>query len=119
MDKGNIDLPFKIEVFSLSEAGICWLNPKLNWDDFRYCNHRCHLMIMALRKVDSWIFSIYIKLIETESEMSDLICYCFEYTKEDIEKDFLINGRSLILEKISYEKKLGNCQCSVKNPKGR
>lgn len=51
--------------------------------------------------------------------MSDLICYCFGYSKEDIEQDYLNNGRSTIMEKIQMEKKFGNCQCAVKNPKGR
>ncbi|CAB1060114.1 hypothetical protein D1BOALGB6SA_4879 [Olavius sp. associated proteobacterium Delta 1] len=51
--------------------------------------------------------------------MGDLICYCFGYTKEDIEKDYRNNGCSLIMERISNEKKFGNCQCAVKNPKGR
>ena len=52
-------------------------------------------------------------------EMSDYICYCFEYTRQDIEADFKKNGRSLIMEKIKAEKKFGNCQCATKNPKGR
>ena len=51
--------------------------------------------------------------------MDDLICYCFRYTAEDIEKDVLENGRSLIMEKIMAEKKLGGCDCATKNPKGR
>ena len=36
----------------------------------------------------------------------DLVCYCFEYTKKDIENDFNENGGSLIYEKIVFEKKL-------------
>ena len=51
--------------------------------------------------------------------MTALVCYCFKYTEEDIRKDFEVNGRSTILEKIWEEKKFGNCQCAVKNPKGR
>jgi hypothetical protein len=53
--------------------------------------------------------------------MSDLICYCFEYTNEDIKQDFSVNGRSLIMEKIMAEKKMkmGACQCTTKNPKGK
>ena len=51
--------------------------------------------------------------------LSNLICYCFEYTRQDIEEDFKKNGRSLIMEKIKAEKKFGNCQCATKNPKGR
>ena len=49
----------------------------------------------------------------------DLICFCFEYSTEDIHKDYHANGRSTIMEKIEFEKKLGNCRCAVKNPKGR
>jgi hypothetical protein len=51
--------------------------------------------------------------------MSEMICYCFEYTREDIEQDVLKNGRSIITEKIIAEKKFGDCQCTTKNPKGR
>jgi hypothetical protein len=53
-----------------------------------------------------------------DPHMSDLICYCFGYTRKDIKNDFTNNGRSLIMEKIMAEKKLGTCQCATKNPKG-
>jgi hypothetical protein len=51
--------------------------------------------------------------------MSDLICYCFEYTDEDIKQDFIARGRSLIMEKIKAEKKIGACQCTIRNPSGK
>jgi hypothetical protein len=49
----------------------------------------------------------------------DLVCYCFEYTKRNIETDYIENGFSKILEKIKKEKSLHGCDCSVKNPKGK
>jgi len=49
----------------------------------------------------------------------DLVCYCFEYTKKDIENDFNENGKSLIYEKIALEKKADRCNCASKNPKGK
>jgi len=49
----------------------------------------------------------------------DLVCYCFVYTKKDIENDFIDNGRSLIYEKIVFEKKAGGCNCVSKNPSGK
>jgi len=49
----------------------------------------------------------------------DLVCYCFQYTKDDIEQDLMKNGRSLIMEKIIGEKKIGGCDCANLNPKGR
>jgi hypothetical protein len=51
--------------------------------------------------------------------MIDLVCYCYEYSREDIEQDVLNNGRSLIVEKIMTAKRLGGCQCTTKNPQGR
>jgi hypothetical protein len=50
---------------------------------------------------------------------SDFVCFCFEYTKKDIEDDFKKNDRSLIYEKIIFEKKTGGCNCASKNPKGK
>ena len=51
--------------------------------------------------------------------MTDYICYCFEYTRQDIEDDVRQNSRSLIMEDIQREKKFGNCRCAEKNPEGR
>ena len=51
--------------------------------------------------------------------LDDLVCYCFGYTVNDIEQDFIKNERSLIIEKIAAEKKAGGCDCVNKNPKGR
>ncbi len=49
----------------------------------------------------------------------DVVCYCHEYTVEDIENDFLARGRSTILEKIAAAKKGGGCACATKNPSGK
>ena len=49
----------------------------------------------------------------------DLVCYCFQFTQYDIEQDLVKNGRSLIMEKIMGEKKIGGCDCANLNPKGR
>ena len=50
--------------------------------------------------------------------MHEIICYCFDYTRADIERDLRENGRSTILERIVEAKRLGACQCATKNPKG-
>jgi copper chaperone CopZ len=56
---------------------------------------------------------------EKSKQTDDRICYCFGYTRDDIEQDFVNNGRSLIMEKIAAEKKAGGCDCGDKNPKGK
>jgi hypothetical protein len=49
----------------------------------------------------------------------EFICYCFNYTAEDIRKDFNENGESTIMARIANEKKNGQCNCESTNPKGR
>jgi hypothetical protein len=56
---------------------------------------------------------------KTDRMLDDLVCYCFGYTANAIEQDFIKNGRSLIIERIAAEKKAGGCDCVSKNPKGR
>ena len=50
--------------------------------------------------------------------MSEKICYCFNYTEDDILKDVKENGRSTIMERITAEKKKGTCQCKKNHPRG-
>jgi hypothetical protein len=51
--------------------------------------------------------------------VSELVCYCFQYTAEDIANDVRQHGgKSTILARILEEKKKGTCQCHLKNPKG-
>ena len=54
-----------------------------------------------------------------EFKENDLVCYCFQFTRKQVEQDYMANGRSVILEKITTEKNAGGCDCARKNPKGR
>ena len=56
---------------------------------------------------------------KNEFQSGDLVCYCFKFTRDDIEQDYIKNGQSTIIAKISSEKKSGGCDCAKKNPKGR
>ena len=49
----------------------------------------------------------------------EYICYCFQYTKEALEKDVRAHGRSTIMEQIIADSKTGKCNCKKNNPKGR
>jgi hypothetical protein len=57
---------------------------------------------------------------KNEFKDDDFVCYCFEYTRKNIEKDYVDNnGQPTILERIAFEKNAGKCDCAQKNPKGR
>jgi hypothetical protein len=64
------------------------------------------------------------KLEPTEAKGSgftddEMVCFCFQYTKKDIEDDFRDNGCSLIYQRILDAKKSGMCNCAQENPRGR
>ena len=55
-----------------------------------------------------------------ESSGDELVCYCFGYTRKDIQRDWWNhNGMSTILEAIVAAKRAGGCDCARKNPQGR
>ncbi|MBU2647972.1 hypothetical protein KKI24_24915 [bacterium] len=55
----------------------------------------------------------------TEFNADDLVCFCYGYTRKDIETDYVEHhGQSFILKRIALEKKEGKCDCTHKNPKG-
>ena len=47
------------------------------------------------------------------------VCYCFGFTRGDIQAEIINTGRSTIAERISAEIKAGSCACEVKNPSGK
>ena len=57
--------------------------------------------------------------VKNEFQHNDLVCYCFNFARKDIEQDYIKNGQSTIIAKIASEKKSGGCDCEKKNPKGR
>jgi len=46
------------------------------------------------------------------------ICYCFDFTVENIRRDLATHGRTEIPAFIAEEVKAGHCACEVKNPQG-
>jgi hypothetical protein len=47
------------------------------------------------------------------------VCYCFGFTRKDIQREVVKTGRSTILGRIMTEVKAGNCACEMKNPSGK
>jgi|SRR5579859_515305 len=46
------------------------------------------------------------------------LCYCFDYSREDIRRGIDASGQTSILEEIKAEVQAGFCACEVKNPSG-
>ena len=46
------------------------------------------------------------------------LCYCFDYSREDIRQDIEAAGKTSVLEEIKAEVQGRFCACEVKNPSG-
>ena len=47
------------------------------------------------------------------------ICYCFAFTRKDIEDEIAETGQSTVADRITAEVRAGRCACEVKNPSGK
>ncbi|GAC1623932.1 MAG: copper chaperone Copz family protein [Candidatus Acidiferrum sp.] len=47
------------------------------------------------------------------------VCYCFGFTRKNIQDEIAATGHSTIADRITVEVKAGNCACEVKNPSGK
>lgn len=47
------------------------------------------------------------------------VCYCFGFTRKDIENEIAETGRSTVADRIRTEVNAGNCACEVWNPSGK
>ena len=54
-----------------------------------------------------------------ETEEPIPACYCFGFTRSDIENEVAEAGSSTIAEQIRAEVKAGNCACEIRNPSGK
>jgi hypothetical protein len=46
------------------------------------------------------------------------LCYCFDYSREDVRQDIETAGMTRVLDDIKAEVQGGFCACEVKNPSG-
>jgi len=50
--------------------------------------------------------------------MTDKLCYCFNFTKQDIVDEIKSTGQTTIPDYIRKKIKEGACECETLNPKG-
>jgi copper chaperone CopZ len=46
------------------------------------------------------------------------VCYCFDWTTEDVEREFRLTGSTTIPKRIKEKIRLGFCRCETMNPQG-
>lgn len=59
---------------------------------------------------------VRVGLKETEDPLP--VCYCFGFSRADIEREIAQTGGCTIAARITAEVKAGRCACEIKNPAG-
>jgi hypothetical protein len=62
---------------------------------------------------------LFVRVGAKETEDPIPVCYCFGFTRRDIENEVAETGRSTVVDRIKTEVKRGSCACEVKNPSGK
>jgi Zinc binding domain len=62
---------------------------------------------------------LLVRVGSKETENPIPVCYCFGFTRKDIQKEITETGHSTVANRISAEVNAGNCACEVKNPSGK
>jgi hypothetical protein len=62
---------------------------------------------------------LLVRVGSKETDDPIAVCYCFGFTREDIQKEITESADSTVANRISAEVKAGNCACEVKNPSGK
>jgi hypothetical protein len=68
----------------------------------------------AFQRLD---LSVRVGAKETEDPIP--VCYCFGFSRMDIQNEIAETGRTTAADRIAAEVKAGNCVCEAKNPSGK
>lgn len=85
---------------------------------FHYCpSSICDVVYFsdAIRYVRS---DVRIRVGDKEAEPPIQLCYCFDWTREDIEAEIRRDGTTGIPERIKAKIRAGLCNCDTMNPRG-
>jgi hypothetical protein len=85
----------------------------------RFCKTRsCKVLYYGAdgRFVEKGAAVVRIGVKETEDPIP--LCYCFNFSRADVQREVAEAGSSSIPARITAEVKAGRCACEVKNPSG-
>jgi copper chaperone CopZ len=59
-----------------------------------------------------------VRVGQKETEPPIQVCYCFDWTAEDIEREFRLTGTTTIPDRVKQKIQQGFCRCETMNPQG-
>lgn len=93
---------------------------RLDGTAYRFCPERDCDIVYFDRSANS-IFNkrgLEVRVGQKESGDPIPVCYCFDITVSDLEKQIVATGKTDLPAMISAEVEAGHCACEIRNPQG-
>lgn len=84
----------------------------------RYCPSTTCNIVYSSDTVRLQRSDLRVRVGEKETEPPIQVCYCFDWTAADIEREIERTGSTTIPDRIKSKIKAGLCQCETMNPRG-
>lgn len=96
--------------------------PAVDEVDYRFCaTQGCSVVYYSPRNnvPELHLVDVKVRVGQKKPGAPTPVCYCFEYSEEDITSELEETGEAAIPGRVRAEMKAGNCFCSTSNPSGK
>jgi len=94
---------------------------KVRDEQYRFCESpACEVVYFSELHPEQRFYrtDIRVRVGQKETTPPIQVCYCFDWTAEDIERELRLTGDTTIPERIKRMVQQGYCQCETMNPQG-
>ncbi|MCL6503851.1 MAG: cation transporter [Pirellulales bacterium] len=95
--------------------------PRVREEPYRFCpSPGCDVVYFSETEPEHrFVLSeLRVRLGQKETEPPIQVCYCFDWTTDDIERELRLTGTTSIPDRIKQLVRLGYCRCETMNPQG-
>jgi copper chaperone CopZ len=90
-------------------------------ETYRFCeSSACDVVYFSEKNPDHRFVrsDLRVRVGQKETEPPVQVCYCFDWTTDDIERELRLTGTTTIPDRIKQKVQQGFCQCETMNPQG-
>lgn len=97
------------------------LTDRVRKEAYRFCESpACDVVYFSEAQPDHRFLrsDLRVRVGQKETDPSIQVCYCFDWTTDDIEREFHLTGTTTIPDRIKEKIQQGFCHCETMNPQG-
>ncbi len=114
--KGKMVAPLTVRALVKPE-----LTSRVRDETYRFCESpACDVVYFSEQHPEQRFYraDIRVRVGQKETTPPIQVCYCFDWTTDDIERELRLTGATTIPERIKRMVQQGYCQCETMNPQG-